>query len=120
MASIERKLLIHLQARVLAQQMFMRSVLTAAFMNTPDPLGALDEMRVDEALAAEAAVRPTGPYEDEVWTEALHAFHYELNQVAARIRDQLTLPEKNGSGNQLRGTIHEPAEVRVSRVLHEA
>jgi len=57
MASIERKLLIHLQARVLAQQMFMRSVLTAAFMNTPDPLGALDEMRVDEALAAEAAVR---------------------------------------------------------------
>lgn len=120
MASFERKLLIQLQARVLAQQMFMRSVLTAAFMNTPEPLGALDEMRVDEALVAEAAVRPTGPYEDEVWTEALHAFHYELNQVAARIRDQLKIPERSASGNQLRETIHPSADVRDRGVLHDA
>jgi hypothetical protein len=88
MASTEHELLVELQARVLAQQMFTRSVLTAAFLNTPDPLAAVEEMRSAEAFAAQKAVRPMGPYEDEVWTKALEAFHYELNQVAARIEDQ--------------------------------
>jgi hypothetical protein len=100
MASTERELLVELQARVLAQQMFTRSVLTAAFLNTPDPLAAVEEMRSAEAFAVQKAVRPMGPYEDEVWTKALEAFHYELNQVAARIQDQRATRRTSGFRNE--------------------
>lgn len=101
MASTEYDLLVELQARVLAQQMFTRSVLTAAFLNTPDPLAALEEMRAAEVVAARKAVRPTGEYEDEVWAKALEAFHYELNQVAARIHDQLAALRESAFENAL-------------------
>jgi hypothetical protein len=96
-----KDLLVELQARLVAQQMFMRSVLTAALLNTPDPLSALEEMRWAEVLTAQKGARPTGAYEDEVWARALDAFHYELNQVATRIEDQLRVPS-TGLANDLR------------------
>jgi hypothetical protein len=116
----EHELLIELQARVLAQQMFTRSVLTAAFLNTPDPLAAVEEMRSAEVLAAQNGVRPMGPYEDEVWTKALEAFHYELNQVAARIEDQRATPRSSGFRDDSRQAASERAEPKRVRVLQEA
>jgi hypothetical protein len=81
----EHDLLVQLQARILAQEMFMRAVLTAAFMNTSNPLAALEEIRFEQSRAAQGAVRPRGVYEDKVWETAMKAFHNELNQVATRL-----------------------------------
>lgn len=85
----EHDLLVQLQARILAQEMFMRAVLTAAFMNTSNPLSALEEIRFEQTRAAQTAVRPRGIYEDKVWETAMKAFHSELNQVATRLETQV-------------------------------
>jgi hypothetical protein len=89
MAITEHELLIQLQARILAQEMFMRTVLTAAFMNTPNPLASLEELRSDLVRAANEGVRPQGEYEDNVWKCAMTTFDGELNQIAQRLEKQL-------------------------------
>jgi hypothetical protein len=89
MALSEYELLVQLQGRILAQEMFMRTVLTAAFMNTPEPLAALEEMRSDQVRTANVAVRPTGKYENLVWEAGVATVHNELDQIANRLRDQL-------------------------------
>lgn len=118
MVSSEQELWVQLQARVLAQQMFTRSVLTAIFLNTPDPLASLEEMRSAQMLAAENAARPIGPYEDEVWTKALEAFHYELNQVAARIAESRSIFGTSKPRGDLRDAATETT--RRLRELQEA
>jgi hypothetical protein len=89
-AVTEHELLIQLQARILAQEMFMRTVLTAAFMNTPTPLASLEELRSDLVRAANEGVRPQGEYEDSVWKCAMKTLDSELNQIATRLHEQLT------------------------------
>src|SRR5215213_3634333 len=85
MASTEHDLLIQLQARILAQEMVMRALLTAALTNTPDPLGSLEETRLDLIVAASDGVRPAGDYENKVWSAALECLHKELDQVGKRL-----------------------------------
>ena len=63
----------------------MRALLTAALTNTADPLGALKEMRLDLVEAASRGVRPTGDYENKVWSAALESLHNELDQVGKRL-----------------------------------
>ena len=120
MASDEYTMLVHLQARLLAQQIFTRSVLTAAFMNTPDPLASWEELRSEEMRGFDQAVRPKGAYEDEVWAKALEAFHYELNQIAERIRKQSSGVGGNGLGNGSRAAPGADSDAPTSRALQHA
>lgn len=104
MALTDHAMLVQLQARILGQEMFMRAVLTAAFMNVSEPLAALEEMRSDLMRAANEGSRPEGKYADAVWEATLKTVDSEMNQVARRLANQLTRPadpvSPNGTAQQ--------------------
>jgi flagellar biosynthesis regulator FlaF len=116
----EHELLVQLQGRLLAQEMFMRAMLTAAFMNTSEPATAVDEMRFAQRRISAVALRPTGKYEDKVWETAAEAFESELNQVATRIKGQLAALAIAASREDLDSSLNKEIEAWRERVLYEA
>jgi hypothetical protein len=119
MTTTEYELLLQLQARILAQEMFMRTVLAAALMNTADPLGGLEEMRADQERLATQGTRPMGKYEDEVWELALKTFNSELDQVAHRLSAHPTQPS-GGSTDQVAPPPKERASAPPGRAYQDA
>jgi hypothetical protein len=119
MVSVEYALLIQLQARIVAQQMAMRAILAAALTNTTDPLGALEEMRLDLIEAASKGVRPTGDYEDKVWSAALESLHDELDQVGKRLNDDQAGQADTSLAMDLSASSSQAARLPNARVLHD-
>lgn len=120
MIATEYELLLQLQARILAQEMFMRTVLTAALRNTSDPLSGLEEMRADQERLANQGIRATGKYADQVWQLALETFNSELNQVANRLSRHPVEPSIDDHRDEVASSLVERASKATARSFQGA
>ncbi|MEA1015588.1 hypothetical protein [Sphingosinicella sp. LY1275] len=82
--------LVELEGRIVANELFMRAVLTGLVANASDnPLATLAATRRDMMSTLQLLERPVNDHADAVWDAAVTAIELQFAQVENRIKDAL-------------------------------
>lgn len=80
----------HLQGRIIALELLMRSWLAGEALAADSPLSAIEAMRNDTLATLQHVNRPINEEADAIWGEAADALNDHFEQAAARVRYHLS------------------------------